>query len=147
MATSRVANVLETGRKEEANIAQDVSNPARDKQKFADPSGETMKALVWLGKNDVAVGMSKLYKIYQARDSPLASSWGNEVFILLIRILGITVDVPKPKIIEDTDAILKVTGTTICGSDLHLYHGAHRLYSTIFTASKYTCTFLRYSLF
>jgi threonine dehydrogenase-like Zn-dependent dehydrogenase len=33
------------------------------------------------------------------------------------------VDVPKPTILEDTDVILKVTGSTICGSDLHLYHG------------------------
>lgn len=32
-------------------------------------------------------------------------------------------DVAKPKIIEDRDVILKVTGTTICGSDLHLLHG------------------------
>ncbi|CAH0051560.1 unnamed protein product [Clonostachys solani] len=32
-------------------------------------------------------------------------------------------DVPKPKILEDRDVILKVTGTTICGSDLHLLHG------------------------
>lgn len=33
------------------------------------------------------------------------------------------VDVPKPTILEDSDVILKVTGSTICGSDLHLYHG------------------------
>ncbi|EFX06294.1 alcohol dehydrogenase [Grosmannia clavigera kw1407] len=33
------------------------------------------------------------------------------------------VEVPKPKIIEDGDVILKVTGTTVCGSDLHLLHG------------------------
>jgi threonine dehydrogenase-like Zn-dependent dehydrogenase len=33
------------------------------------------------------------------------------------------VDVAKPRIIEDGDAVLRVTGTTICGSDLHLYHG------------------------
>ncbi|KAH6877212.1 chaperonin 10-like protein [Thelonectria olida] len=33
------------------------------------------------------------------------------------------VDVPRPKIMEDRDVILKVTGTTVCGSDLHLYHG------------------------
>jgi threonine dehydrogenase-like Zn-dependent dehydrogenase len=33
------------------------------------------------------------------------------------------VDTPKPKIIDDTDVIIKVTGSTICGSDLHLYHG------------------------
>lgn len=30
---------------------------------------------------------------------------------------------PKPKIIEDRDVILKITGTTICGSDLHLLDG------------------------
>ncbi|KAH7313868.1 chaperonin 10-like protein [Stachybotrys elegans] len=32
-------------------------------------------------------------------------------------------DVPKPKILEDGDVILKVTGSTVCGSDLHLLHG------------------------
>lgn len=32
-------------------------------------------------------------------------------------------EVPKPQILEDTDVILKVTGSTVCGSDLHLYHG------------------------
>ncbi|KAK3317123.1 chaperonin 10-like protein [Cercophora scortea] len=32
-------------------------------------------------------------------------------------------DVPKPRILEDQDVILKVTGTTVCGSDLHLLHG------------------------
>lgn len=32
-------------------------------------------------------------------------------------------EVPKPKIIEDRDVILQVTGTTVCGSDLHLLHG------------------------
>lgn len=35
----------------------------------------------------------------------------------------ILADVPKPQILEDTDVILKVTGSTVCGSDLHLYHG------------------------
>lgn len=32
-----------------------------------------------------------------------------------------TVDVPDPKIEEPTDAIIRVTSTNICGSDLHLY--------------------------
>lgn len=32
-------------------------------------------------------------------------------------------DVPRPSIIEPNDVILKVTGSTICGSDLHLFHG------------------------
>ena len=31
--------------------------------------------------------------------------------------------VPDPKILEPTDAIIKVTSTAICGSDLHLYDG------------------------
>lgn len=63
--------------------AQDVSSYA------GDGSGETMKALCWMGKNKVEVR-----------------------------------DVPRPKILEPTDVILRVTGSTVCGSDLHLLHGA-----------------------
>ncbi|KAF9466737.1 GroES-like protein, partial [Collybia nuda] len=33
------------------------------------------------------------------------------------------VEAPVPDITEDDDVIVQVTGTTICGSDLHLYHG------------------------
>ena len=33
------------------------------------------------------------------------------------------VDAPVPDITESDDVIVAVTGTTICGSDLHLYHG------------------------
>ncbi|HUR28481.1 MAG TPA: zinc-dependent alcohol dehydrogenase [Planctomycetota bacterium] len=32
-------------------------------------------------------------------------------------------DVPDPKILNETDCIVKVTSTAICGSDLHLYNG------------------------
>ncbi|MEW6125651.1 MAG: zinc-dependent alcohol dehydrogenase [Acidobacteriota bacterium] len=32
-------------------------------------------------------------------------------------------DVPEPKIINPHDAIIKITATAICGSDLHLYDG------------------------
>ena len=31
--------------------------------------------------------------------------------------------VPDPKIVDPTDAIVKITATAICGSDLHLYDG------------------------
>jgi threonine dehydrogenase-like Zn-dependent dehydrogenase len=31
--------------------------------------------------------------------------------------------VPDPRILNDTDAIVRVTSTAICGSDLHLYNG------------------------
>ena len=34
------------------------------------------------------------------------------------------VDAPRPKIIEPRDVIVRVTGSTVCGSDLHLLHGA-----------------------
>ncbi|KAH8834435.1 chaperonin 10-like protein [Flagelloscypha sp. PMI_526] len=34
------------------------------------------------------------------------------------------VETVKPKIIDPRDVIVKVTGSTICGSDLHLLHGA-----------------------
>jgi threonine dehydrogenase-like Zn-dependent dehydrogenase len=30
---------------------------------------------------------------------------------------------PKPRVIDPGDVVIKVTGSTICGSDLHLYHG------------------------
>lgn len=33
------------------------------------------------------------------------------------------VDVPEPKILNKQDAIVKVTSTAICGSELHLYNG------------------------
>ena len=32
-------------------------------------------------------------------------------------------NVPDPKILNDRDAIVKITTTAICGSDLHLYDG------------------------
>ncbi len=31
--------------------------------------------------------------------------------------------VPEPKILDTRDAVIKVTSTAICGSDLHLYDG------------------------
>jgi threonine dehydrogenase-like Zn-dependent dehydrogenase len=30
---------------------------------------------------------------------------------------------PTPSVIDPGDVIVKVTGSTFCGSDLHLYHG------------------------
>lgn len=37
------------------------------------------------------------------------------------------VETNKPKVIDPDDVIVRVTGSTICGSDVHLYHGEHRL--------------------
>ena len=75
------------GHGEENTTAQDVTNPG-NKKEWAHPSGETMKALAWMGKNDVKM-----------------------------------VDTPRPAIIEPRDVIVKITGSTVCGSDLHLLHG------------------------
>jgi threonine dehydrogenase-like Zn-dependent dehydrogenase len=32
-------------------------------------------------------------------------------------------DVPEPKILNSRDAIVRITSTAVCGSDLHLYNG------------------------
>ena len=44
------------GHDSNAVTEQDITNPGRDRAKYADPSGETMKALVWNGKNSVKMG-------------------------------------------------------------------------------------------
>lgn len=59
MATSQAASLVEkaVGHGDNATIEQDVTNPAKDRQKYGDPSGEKMKALVWTGKGSVKVGI------------------------------------------------------------------------------------------
>ncbi|KAI9744415.1 MAG: hypothetical protein M1818_001944 [Claussenomyces sp. TS43310] len=91
MALSQAAGYVEklVGHQDNAIIEQDITNPALDRAKYADPSGETMQALVWNGKNSVKVQ-----------------------------------EVPKPRVVEPRDVILKVTGSTVCGSDLHLLHSS-----------------------
>jgi hypothetical protein len=58
MAVSQAANLIEKvlGHTGDAITEQDLANPARDRAKYADPSGATMKALVWNGKGSVKVG-------------------------------------------------------------------------------------------
>jgi threonine dehydrogenase-like Zn-dependent dehydrogenase len=36
----------------------------------------------------------------------------------------VTGEVPKPRLVEERDVLVKVTGSTVCGSDLHLLHGS-----------------------
>lgn len=91
MALSQGAYAAEKalGHGDNAVTAQDITNPSRDPDRLASPSGEKMLALAWMGKNSVEV-----------------------------------VEAPKPGVVEDRDVVLKVTGSTVCGSDLHLLHGA-----------------------
>lgn len=60
MAVSQATNVVEKamGHLEGGATEQDMTNPDRDREKYADPSGEKMKALVWNGKQDVQLGLS-----------------------------------------------------------------------------------------
>lgn len=90
MALSQAAAKVEQalGHGDNAVTAQDVTNPGRERERYAHPSGEKMKALAWMGKNKVEV-----------------------------------VECPRPALVEDTDVILRITGSTVCGSDLHLLHG------------------------
>jgi len=57
MALSQAAYAAEKflGHGDSATTEQDITNPGIDRQKYADPSGEMMKALVWMGKNKVEV--------------------------------------------------------------------------------------------
>jgi hypothetical protein len=58
MALSQASNLVEKaiGHTGDAATEQNLSNPARDPAKYADPSGAKMKALVWNGKNSVKLG-------------------------------------------------------------------------------------------
>lgn len=60
-----------------------------------------------------------------------AACCNNELF-RAIRVLTFAAEeVPKPIVVEPRDVILKVTGSTICGSDLHLLHGNESMDITI----------------
>ncbi|KAE8232305.1 hypothetical protein CF326_g2667 [Tilletia indica] len=89
MALNAAANLAERLSNAVPTTITKGANPADNPQVLADPSGETMRALVWKGVNDVRME-----------------------------------DVPKPRVVDDDDVVLEITGTTVCGSDLHLYHGA-----------------------
>lgn len=58
MALSQAAFKAEQaiGHGDNAVTAQDVTNPALDREKYGDPT-ENMKALAWMGKNDVQIGI------------------------------------------------------------------------------------------
>lgn len=62
MALSQAAALLEKaiGHGDNAATEQDVTNPVRDRQKYADPSGEKMQALCWMRKNNAQICMSNL---------------------------------------------------------------------------------------
>ena len=117
MSLSQAANLVEKalGHGDNATTEQDITNPDRDRQKYADPSGETMKALAWMAPNNVQMSM--------CAQPDLMPTDSSTTILSALTNPCLTVDCPKPKVVEDRDVILKVTGSTICGSDLHLLHG------------------------
>lgn len=64
MALSQAAYQAEKalGHGDNAVTAQDVTNPAMDREKYGD-SSETMKALAWMGKNTVEVGKTRSLRL------------------------------------------------------------------------------------
>jgi len=55
-AANALESTMRKGAEDQAHIATDVANPASNPEKYADPSGEKMKALAWQGANDVQMG-------------------------------------------------------------------------------------------
>jgi threonine dehydrogenase-like Zn-dependent dehydrogenase len=55
-------------------------------------------------------------RLGDSSDSMLALAWQGKNKVEMVRV-------PKPKVVESRDVVLKVTGSTVCGSDLHLLHG------------------------
>jgi len=49
--------------------------------------------------------------------------WSNESKLLGRQKKVKVEEVPDPKILNSRDAIIKITSTAICGSDLHLFNG------------------------
>lgn len=54
------------GHGDNAVTEQDVTNPALNKERWADPS-DKMKALAWMGKNTVEVGMPRMHSAHVKR--------------------------------------------------------------------------------
>lgn len=67
MALSQAAYKAEQalGHGDNAATAQDVTNPANDRDKYGDPS-DKMKALAWMGKNSVQMSMASQWTSYAA---------------------------------------------------------------------------------
>ncbi|KXL42788.1 hypothetical protein M433DRAFT_71236 [Acidomyces richmondensis BFW] len=68
-------------------------------------------------EQDVANPALNPEKYGDQSDTMMALTWQGKNSVKIM-------EVPKPKVIEDRDVILKVTGSTVCGSDLHLLHGS-----------------------
>jgi hypothetical protein len=87
MALSQAAAFAEKliGHGDNATTEQDITNPAIDRAKYADPSGETMKALVWNGKNSVKV---RKYTPFSPPAESVSLLSSVDVIIYVIGLIG-----------------------------------------------------------
>ena len=74
----------------------------------------TMTALTFQGKQSIELKQVICHYILQA----FLSSRGSRTKRLDVNI----VQVPTPRLVHDTDVIIRVSLCSICGSDLHPYH-------------------------
>jgi Alcohol dehydrogenase GroES-like domain/Alcohol dehydrogenase GroES-associated len=68
----------------------------------------------YLGDRDTATNVQ--HNVRLAGETMLALVWHGKENVRVEQV-------PIPTITEPKDAIVRITGTTVCGSDLHLYHG------------------------
>ncbi|GAA6004425.1 hypothetical protein JCM10207_000721 [Rhodosporidiobolus poonsookiae] len=89
MAMNAASNAVESAMDDPKIVdTSAAANPSNQPDKFADPSGEKMKALVWEKAKSVTIQEAN-----------------------------------KPTVVDPKDVVIKVTGSTVCGSDMHLWAG------------------------
>ncbi len=89
MALSQAAAMVEKiiGHDDNATTEQDVSNPGRDREKYADPCGEMMLALCWMGKNNAQVRMFSPSRI-RAKSDKMSPKWRSPNHELLRTVMS-----------------------------------------------------------
>jgi len=103
------ANALQSVLGDLPSQTQANANPSIDAEKFADPSGEKMQ---------VSTCCLRLLREMLTCSSPAAFPLAHALQALVwhgkndVRID----EVAKPRVVEPTDVLVKVTGSTVCGS-------------------------------
>ena len=92
------------------------ANPSNNPDLLADPNAEKMQASRnFTGREGNVPNSGCLHSL--AGLDVQALIWHGKNDVRMGEAL-------KPKIVDDHDVLLKITGSTVCGSDMHLLHGA-----------------------
>lgn len=104
MAATRIAKVIDDQMEPAApGGVSSNANPAKAPAAAADDSGEMMQAVAWQGKNNVR---GHLFPSSHGGSPHTYTSTSTQIQL---------VQVPKPKLMDAEDAVIKITGTTVCG--------------------------------